>query len=259
MQRVKQFIFRMLQNKLEEMRERSFSSRIKLTAARAAILASVVFTSGRGDVYPTEPAPPPPISQLSALHQELKEKILPLLVRRLDSPAGVYIRVDALTNRNLILICTFTVPEQGSRVFDIDEAKGMLLKQPLPEYRIGAQFTKEEVAAALNAKGTVPFGPQVAAESRDRLEMKRIISNLGFQPQAMKIVLWFEQTGALAGADLSGVTASSKEKMLLLNALFVRFRDANEYWAGKIVVYSYQANEFIRDDFPTEMAPLPPQ
>jgi anaerobic magnesium-protoporphyrin IX monomethyl ester cyclase len=250
-------LLRMLQNRLEEIRERSFSSRIRLTAARAAILASVVITSGQAQVYHTEPAPPPPINQPSALHQELKEKVLPLLVKRLDSPADVEIRVDSVNNRNSIWLCTFVVSAYCCQVFTIDEAKGILLKHPLPEFRISAQFSKEDVTTALKTKGTVPPGPQVIAKSGDLLAVKDIVSNLHFQPQDMKIVLWFEQTGSLAGADLYGVSASSEEKFRLLNALFVRFREANKYWAGKIVVFSYKADEFIREHFLTEMAPLP--
>jgi hypothetical protein len=237
-------LLRMIRGEAEEIRLRSYSSRIKKTAAAAEMLATVAVaswqTTGASQMF--EAAPPPSVDRQSPLHQELKERFLPLIVRRLDVPAGITIRISANSDRSSISSCAVLM--RNGRPFLISEAKGMLLKQPLGSPNMTDQFTEDEVAAALKAKGAIPSAEsQKAASQRKRSIVLQAISTI-IQPQETKIILSFGQAGVLVNTDLSEVKATSEEKTNLLIELCNRFASGNEELAGKSIIFSYKASEF---------------
>jgi anaerobic magnesium-protoporphyrin IX monomethyl ester cyclase len=251
-----------VRSRAEEIRGRSYSSRMKLTAAKAALLASVAIVPPGGAPGPwaAEMAPRPPADTVpSSAHQELKEKLLPIVVKRLDSAAPVKVEITVDTDWRTIKLCK---GKKGDfSFFNIAEAKGIMLKQPLPSGNSNVysdSFTVDEIAAAMKANPVAPPSESpTVAESGIRLSTLQAIRS-SIQSQDIKFVLWFGPTGAIAGADLSEVKASSEEKTRLQALLFDRFRTENRELAGKCLFFSYKADE-LRPTFMFEMAPMPPK
>jgi anaerobic magnesium-protoporphyrin IX monomethyl ester cyclase len=253
-----------VRSRAEEPQGRSHASRMKLTAAKAALLASVAIapagaTPGSGP-WAAEMAPRPPADTIPAsAHQELKEKLLPIVVKRLESPAPVKVEIIVDYDRRTINSCR---AKKGDLSFlNIFEAKGITLKQWLP---LGSSnvysdsFTADEVAAAMKANPAAPRPESpTAAESGIRLSVLQFIRS-SIQSQDIKFVLWFGPTGTIAGADLSEVKASSEDETRLRAVLFDRFRAENKELAGKCLSFSYKAYE-LRPTQMFEMAPRPPQ
>jgi anaerobic magnesium-protoporphyrin IX monomethyl ester cyclase len=252
-------LLRMIRSESEEKCLRSSSSRIKKTAAAAAMLAAVTVTSWQttGASQMMEMVGRPPVDRISPLHQEFKEQLLPLIVRRLDAPMKIEVVIITNPNMRSIGSCTGVAARGGP--FNIAEAKGLLLKQPLLSGVEGDHFTEDEVAAALKAKGVIPSAesPKVA-DQRERSIVLKAISSI-IQPQEIKIILSFGQAGVLVNADLSGVKASSEEKTKLLINLCDQFASGNQELAGKNVAFSFKDNEFPRRYQMFEMISLPPK
>lgn len=190
-------LIRLIRGRAEDKRAPSYTSRImRSAAAKTALLASVAITSAQAGCYHTEMAPRPPATQVLREHQELKERLLPLVARRLDKPVGVSIRVSVDTDRRSIRSCTFRIYPGPS--FAVLEAWGIVLPEPLPEEMISDQFSEEEVAAALKAKGIAPPPEaEITAAPRERLIVQQALSSI-IGPGDIRIVLWFGQRGVLA-------------------------------------------------------------
>jgi len=189
--------------------------------------------------------PPPPTDQYFAwLHQELKEQLLPLIVRRLDSPEEARVQIYGRAHDGSIGSCVVILTRSGF-TFGIGaaEAKGILLEKPLFSAMTNDQFTEVEAAAALKAKSAVPPPEsRKAAGERERMLAQQAVRS-ALPPQDIKIVLWFDRSGLLAGADIPA-KASTEEKTKLRIALCDLFSNGDEQLAEKVLSFSYKGKEW---------------
>jgi hypothetical protein len=117
----------------------------------------------------------------------------------------------------------------------------------------------ERAARELAQSGAELAGFSMVFTYRARGMVQAMLTTIIQPRQEVEIVLWFGQSGVLAGADLTGMQASSEKRNRFLISLFDHFSHGNEELAGKHVILSFKADELRQPTYMTEMIALPPK